>query len=456
MPILTRFFAVCGLFIGLPVLLSGQVNNSQFFNPHFATSGAQNQPSLLGSGFDNVQVNFLNTYGWFGNNNMDYGHVQDIIDADQITSELVDETLNKLDQYNNHLTTGAEFTPVSVAFKLGTGDHPTALVAGAKVSTISNLQYSRVLLNVAWNGNKQFKGEEVNLGPFKWNLLPSKEYYVGGAKTFPLDNEISIRPGIRLRYIQSSGSIFTERGNLLMYTQEDARRIRFTSDYKVHTALQNRDDPTDFNPMTNLGSGYGLDLGFTTEISEQLSASLSVADLGRIKFNENTKSFSKNETFDFEGVRFRITNVEDDDVFNFNTDSVEALLDPNISEDAYTMPLGSRLIFQGQYKFHKIARDDEELYKHQVYFLYVQGFENHLKASTSPYASLGYTYDAAKLINLGGSAAMGGYNKFTLGPYFSLNFGAYRLGLASNNLLPLIFPTAGTGFDASLNMALSF
>lgn len=457
MKFLLQFFTFWGFVTMVSFSAIGQVNNAQFFNPHFSTSAAQSQPSLLGKGFDNFEVNLLNTYFWVGNNNMDYAQIQSILEADQITSDLVDETLDKLDQYDNHLSTGLEFTPISVAFKVGDEEEPISIVTGAQVSAITNFQYSSVLLNTAWNGNKQYRGQEVNLGPFKWNVLPTKEYYLGGAKTFSLDDEISIRPGVRLRYIQSSGSIYTERGDLLMFTQDDARRIRFTADYKVNSALQDRQEFTDIDPLTNLGTGYGVDIGLTTVISEQLSATLSAADLGQVKFDESTKIYTKDEDFNFEGLEFQATNVDEEDVFNFNPDSLESLLDPNTSNDSYTMPLGSRLIFQGQYKFNQITRDeDEEIYKNRLYFLYVQGFEDHLKGSTNPYVSVGYTYDAAKFANLGTSVSYGGYNRFTLGPYFSLKFGPFKLGFASNNLLPLIVPEAGTGIDGSFNMALSF
>lgn len=455
MAFFTRFRILLICFCCLPFMTLGQVNNAQYFNPDLSTSGARHQPSLAGEGIDRFEISFLNTHAWVGNNNLSYGQIRDVLDADELTQDLVDETLNELERYNNHLSAGLEFTPFSLAVNIGSGEHPFTLTAGADVRVLTNFQYSKVLLDVIWNGNKQYRGEEVNLGPFKWNLLPVQEYYIGGSKAFDAGSGITLKPGVRLRLIQSMGSIYTERGDFMMYTQEDARRIRFDADYKVNTALQDRDDIGNIDFMKSIGSGFGMDLGLTTRISEKLSATLSVADIGSVNFNENTKTFSKNETYDFEGVNFRLNDPEEED-FTINMDSAEAFLEPNKSEEAYSMPLGTRFIFQGNYQFGEFTRNDGEGFKHQVYFLYVQGFNNHLKASSKPYFSGGYTCDLAKFINVGGSLSMGGYNPFTIGPHVSFKFGPYKLGLASNNMLPLLIPEAGTGFDASLNMALSF
>ena len=433
-----------------------QVNNAEFFNPHWSQLGARSQPSLAGKSVDNVEVSFLNTYFWLGNNNMDYAQIRSIIDSDKITQDLVDNTLDKLEKYNNHLSTGLSINPVSLAINIGPEESPITLTTGVDARFMANLQYSKVLLNTIWYGNEQYKGEEVNLGPFKLNALPVQEFYVGGTKAFNVGKGITLKPGLRLRYIQSNASVYTERGDLLMETRSNARSIQFSADYEMHTAFQDRNNPENFEPLEYLGRGFGIDVGLTTRISEKLSATLSVADIGSIRFDKSVKNYQKNETFEFRGVNFEVTNVEEDDVTNVKLDSLLGFIEPKESEDAYNMPLGTRFIFQGNYRFGKVVRNDEDAYKHSLHFLYVQGFNHHLKASENPYFSAGYTWNPGGLLNVGGSVSTGGYNAFTLGPHVSLKLGSFKAGLASNNLLPLIIPEGGTGVDASLNMALSF
>ncbi len=434
---------------------SGQVNNSVYFSKHFNTTAANTQPSMLGRDFENFELNLLNTYAYFGNTAMTWGRVNEIAGAETIDQDLVDKTLADLEE-NNHLTAGANFTPLSLAFKINDGNSEFLTFSlSARTRALSSFQYSNTLFDVVWNGNKKFKGQNVNLGPAKLNAVPISEYSLGLSGPLPLDlGDILIRPGLRFSFMQSFASFYTERGNLFMSTQENARAINFKGDYRFNRAGNFTND--NFNLVNTRGTGLGIDAGVTVDIGDQISGTLSITDIGNINFDTEVKNFDEREAFAFRGINVDVVSTVENDGVQVSADSVTNIFEPDTSNNAFDMPLGTRLILQGEYKLGEFRKDGEDYYKHHFFFLYQQGFQDHLNAITRPYFSVGYTHSIDNTFNFGGSLSMGGYNKFAFGPYLSLNAGPFKLGLGSNNILPLIGEDLGTGVDASFNLALSF
>jgi hypothetical protein len=86
----------------------------------------------------------------------------------------------------------------------------------------------------------------------------------------------------------------------------------------------------------------------------------------------------------------------------------------------------------------------------------VQGMADYLNTTTKPVLHAGYTYSFLNILNIGTGMTLGGLNGFMAGAHLSLKANFFKLGFASNNLLPLISDKAGRGTDIHVFLGFSF
>lgn len=449
-----RYIALTLILLFAHHFANAQYNNLAHFGGHFSTQSSMYQPSHLGKNIDEFEIKLLGAYGWFGNTSFNYDLVEKALSSDPVEPETVDDIIDKLEG-DNLLGAGAYVqAPLSAAVKIPKDDEEFFTFSiGARATANANFEFSNNVMEVLWEGNKQFRGQRINLGPVEGNVALNQEYYLGYTMPIELESvdDVSIRPGIRLSVIQSDLSVYTEKGNIFMETEQDGKYIEFENDYNYHTALAGLND---IELFSGVGSGFGVDLGITTHYKEHMEASLSVIDIGSITYSGNVESYSNSATFRYEGVEVDPINVVEDQSVDVNIDSIETFLDPTISDDDYSMPLGTKLVLQGTYRLQEDDYNEETFFKHNIHFLYVQGFNNHLDASSRPFFSLGYDYNLNKIFHAGASLGYGAYNNFMFGPYVSVKGGPVRFGIGTNNILPLF--GGGTGADLSVNLSLAF
>lgn len=463
-PITCRFPILIGCLMALgalPLQINAQVNSGVNFNQHFSTVAAKNQPALLGEGFDNVEIGLANTYGWVSNNSISAKTVNDALTADVLSDALINETIDEFEQ-ETLISAGAVVTPFKAGVKIKNNQKQEvlsfSLSAGAEV--LSNIQLNRTFVSLAWNGNRQYRDETVQLGEININALPMRNYSLGLAAPFELKSAgINIRAGLRARYIEGIGSAYTENGELSMYTDPDARSLEFESNLRANTSIPDTDAEIKDVPVdiASTGSGFGVDLGVKVQVDEQVSFMASVADLGSVTFTEETKNYERSGPYEFTGLDVAIGRPNDDGKeLSLTADSTREIIDYQETEEDYTMPLGARAIFQSHIKVEKDYHKEDTLYKHHIYLHYQQGFQNHLRATEQAFLSFGYTYNLNNVLNAGGSISFGGYSQLAAGPYLSTQLGPFKLGIGSNNMLALINKRWGNGGDVSFNMGLAF
>jgi hypothetical protein len=95
-------------------------------------------------------------------------------------------------------------------------------------------------------------------------------------------------------------------------------------------------------------------------------------------------------------------------------------------------------------------------YKHQLSAMYLQGFDNYLSSTKTPYLAVGYTRSFNDKLNLGANAGIGGITGGTFGLLASVKLGAFVFGLNSNNIIPLIASNGGRGADLGMLLGLAF
>jgi hypothetical protein len=428
--------------------LVAQYNLTTIYSNHNDLNASRYEPSEL-----ILEKKFQiggNYYFWLGNTFLDYSTVSQFFNASTLTQDAITRVIQKA-KNKNILGIGQDWQVIGFAFQLA-NKLDFSFCINEKFGM--SFQIPKNLLKLALEGNKQFAGEQVSLGPTRLNANYWREFVLGSAFNLfgdPADEELAIRGGIRAKYITGLGAIFMPKGEVDMFTEAQGRYIDMNIDYEVNTAGISKGQ---FGFFKSHGSGFGIDLGLTAFVSDRLEFNLSLIDVGTITYNKNVTNYKKSETLRYDGVLI-------EDLFgsrSINTDSIRTFFQvkPGTTGEKFNMPLGSKLILQAEYKTNN-DKDGDKYVDNAIYLTYVQGLNNMPGATTRPYFSVAYNHDFSKIFDLGISLGLGGYNIATAGMYFSLNLGnSVKFGLGSDNLLPLVAKKAGTGIDVSANMTLSF
>ncbi len=428
--------------------LVAQYNLTTIYSNHNDLNASRYEPSEL-----MLEKKFQiggNYYFWLGNTFLDYGTVRQFFNQSTLSQDAIARVVEK-SKDKNILGIGQDWQVIGLAFELA-----NKLDFSFSVNEKFGMSFEvpKNLLKLALEGNKQFAGQQVSLGPTRLNANYWREFVLGTAFNLfddPADEELAIRGGIRAKYIMGLGAIFMPKGEVDMSTEAQGRYIDMDIDYEVNTAGISSGE---FGFFNSHGSGFGLDVGLTAFISERLEFNLSLIDAGTISYNKNVTSYKKSETLRYDGVLI-------EDLFgsqSINTDSIGTFFqaDPGSTGGKFNMPLGSKLILQAEYKTNN-DKDGDKYVHNAIYLTYVQGLNNMPGATTRPYFSVAYNHDFNKIFDLGISLGLGGYNVAAMGMYFSLNLGnSVKFGLGSDNLLPLVAKKVGTGIDLSANMTISF
>jgi len=423
--------------------LFSQYNVSVTYCNHNDVNASRYEPSELHLGKKHFQLSG-NYYLWAGNNAFHYGLFDKLQKDKELTNEDIDNLLSSMHPTKNTLGLGQDYQILGLAFQIKN----IAFAFSVVDKFAFDFNYTRNFLSLLWQGNKQFAGQNIDLGPLSMNAQYTREF--AGATAFNLfgDMEKGVRLGIRAKYIQGLGALSMPTSQLKMYTEPDGRYIDVGFNYHLNISGLSKFDPLAFN-----GTGYGADLGATFNFSPKFSLDASVLDIGAVNYNKNLKSYAKMGTYRYEGMF--IKNFFS--VPEMNTDTLAAVFEPVETEgNSFSVALPTRLLLQGELKLGK--KDDESLQpKHAFFFTYIQGFNQKPGGTKRPYLGVAYNYDLHEILDIGASAALGGYNRYAIGTFFSLNFfHTLKLGIGSDNLMPLIIKKSGTGIDVSLNASLSF
>ena len=449
------------------VVLSGlntqaQYNFSQINNPHTHNLAASQLPSLLGDDMRTGEIHFLNPYLGFGNNFISAYDVQQLSQSGKLSNEYIDGILNKIPKEAN-LWAGLDMPIFNIFFNVNkkVREPFISFGLGMRSKVDVNVTMNKDLFSLAYQGNKQFAGETVNLSP-SMNFLFYNEYFLAAAGQFKILNlgklkTITVKPAMRLRMLNGMASLSMPDSRIDMYTEPDGRYVEFNTQLEANMS-SSVDTPDveggfgdfDLQSLKASGKGFGLDLGLGVTLFENIKVHIGVTDMGSINFNRNAINYSKNASYTYDGVDLN------DPENTINAGSLEEIIQPDKSYNSYKMSLPTRFILSGSYQLKLKQKRKVPYYVHNISSTYVQGFSNYLSSSRSPALNMGYAYNFKNIINTGANITLGGLNKFMGGGHLGLRLGAIKLGFASNNLLPIVSSKAGRGTDFNMYFGIYF
>ncbi len=467
-------FFLLFLLFALPNL-KAQINAPVIYTPHFHWQAARYQPSKLGLSSTKIDIHVAPLMGiqaWAGNTSLSLEKIVDLLDTETITTEDVDEKVNDLDPINR-VGFGAYIQPLSLSLKFFKNetlpsDTSQSGFASTKVElfTISldltervegTALVSDVVGQLAWNGNAQFAGQTVSIGENSVDAFWQREIAIGAALPVWRNRDFDIRAGGRVKYIIGVASVHTDvfENSLTtpaLNTANINSQLDFGLNYRVNKAFS-EDDWTSSDVISGTGKGFGLDLGGTLTFQQRYRASLSILDIGSVRYTKEVENYYRQGDASFAGVELDFDSNQDDSDF---LDSLWNELEPLESQEAFTMPLPTRLSLQLEYGVPAQDKNNLDYFRHQAFLTYTQGFRDIGASTKKSQFNLAYTYSSSTRFSVGTTLGLGGYYGFAWGTYLSAQLGAFDIGLGSGNLLGAFSQRTARGVDVSFNMGLSF
>jgi hypothetical protein len=223
------------------------------------------------------------------------------------------------------------------------------------------LSYPKSLPELIWNGNAPYVGQTVNVS-LKAQMFDWNEWSAGLSHSF---GRFTI--GVRVKYLAGISALQTDNNHntATIYTDPDIYQLTLNTDYGFHSSsLISAIDTSGlgFNvKLANLkkkiftsNPGMALDLGFTWKVSDKMTISASVLDLGgTIQWVEDAAYHLSQGNYTYSGVTFpggSIINGTDSLNFKTKLDTLNDIFKFNKTPEKFTTKLPVRAYVNISYK----------------------------------------------------------------------------------------------------------
>jgi len=291
------------------------------------------------------------------------------------------------------------------------------------IKGIGLIDYSGALPAVAIQGNAPFIGQNISLDT-DFSFQAYQEYAFGAA--IQLDN---ITIGGRLKYLSGIATVITRKSEINLLTDDDIYQLFLDMDVEIDVAGNNTSSLNDidlgrigFNFSGN--HGVGIDLGIDWQINESMSFSVSLLDIGEINWKKSPRTYTANETFEFDGLSLGTLTFDGEEVLNFDTaqDSLDIIkFDEN--PGAFSTNLSPQLYVGVGYEIN------------EKWHLNATGYYTSIHNNTFSAFSLGANYQLFKNFNIGTAYGVMNDETFLLGLNATLQLGSLQLYAMTDNIL---------------------
>ena len=455
------------LFLTIPFHIKGQVNFHTIQNQHTSNTAATYFPSMLGKDCKFFDLDLFTINAGAGNSLFSLYDLEQLGAAGTNEQTFLNRKLERA-RKRNTVFLGTDVNLLNTAFRVPIGDN-TIIRGGFGIRQRNEFQFSvdKNMLSLILNGNKQFAGQSINLLP-SINFLSLLDYHFTGGFEYASSRLGGRRltTAITLHRLTGLANLRSRESQLEFYTAPDGRYIEVDAQLEVNTSsivnsssnsnIADVDLPARDLLTKGCGKGWGIDLGGSLELTDNIDLHAALIDLGFIRFNELSTTYTGDELIRFEGL-------EVEGIYNpsINTDwDGDTLADIfKLTETAgeYTIGLPTKLLLCGQWHSAVIEKKRVAFSRHTVSACIVQGFRNYLSSSTIPALNLGYTLSAGNILNVGVNTSLGGlYGGISGGGFISLRGSVVKLTLGSNNLAPLLFSRAGRYTDVYFGLSILY
>lgn len=344
---------------------------------------------------------------------------------------------------NNQLFTNFEVETVSASF----GIKNVRFSFNHAMKFNAFFDYPRDLVELAWNGNSQFIGETINIGP-DFQAFAYNEFGLGAAMKFA-----NISAGARLKVLTGIGDVSTDRTNASLYTDPDIYQLTFNTDYRINSSSffaydQNGDFSLDFgefsfNQIATPNIGFALDLGAAIQL-DKLELSASVVDLGGIKWNKNTTNYSSLGEYTYEGLDISDIINDDDISFEETLDTLSEIFNFEETSVSYSTMLPTKVYLSGTYKVNDFFKAGGLIYS-EVY-----------RGRMFPAFAASATVNVSKIVSVGAVYAIRNKTYTNVGLNTTIKVGPVQFFAVTDNVIAAFKPYDSRNVNARLGLNLLF
>jgi len=188
----------------------------------------------------------------------------------------------------------------------------------------NDIAYSADLVKLYLEGNQQFIGQSIDIGP-NGQIYSLNSYGFLISHKWPKVT-LGLKP--RLLFGQHFGN--TPNSSAILTTSDDVYQLILNTDYRFdNVGVLQFEDANFLNyqlaaldrwNFTSPNSGVALDVGIQLRFSDIFRFSLSMIDWGSINWDRNVRSYESRQSTTYEGVEIQ-------DLFNKQSISIAGLLD---------------------------------------------------------------------------------------------------------------------------------
>ncbi len=219
----------------------------------------------------------------------------------------------------------------------------------------SFLNYPKNLAEFITNGNAQFIGQTVEIGP---DVQVSTYHETSLGLGYQLNEQISI--GGRLKLLNGIFDLSTTRTSLQVTTDSEIYQTILNADYVFNSSgfleydgfdnFDVNDDLGDLvlNNLFGSNTSLGVDLGIHFDV-EKFDLAISVLDLGELSWETDVFNYAIQGIYEYEGLD--ITEVLfDNDAETSLRDTLQDIYQAEETQNAYASTLGPKVYISGSYK----------------------------------------------------------------------------------------------------------
>lgn len=318
---------------------------------------------------------------------------------------------SKLKKQKNYIAFNTRIDVLSFGFNVS----PSTQIMMNVTEVISlSLKLNKDLFRLVNEGNAAFLGTTPNLSDMGVNATHYREY--GISVNHQLNEKL--RLGTRLKYLYGMENIYTQKSDLSLVTDAETYELTVETDVNINTSgFNNEKDGT--KPFDKgVGNyvagrnnrGFGVDLGAFYELNDKFSFSASIVDLGFIRWNDFTKTYTSKGSYSFDGVDIDVfgNDTLGNDPFDEILDTLSDELGFTESTGSYSSPLVTKVYLGGNYQINERSFAGL-VFKSDIF-----------RGEIIPSYSVSYGRKMTKWITLTGaySSINGTYNNLGLGAVF--------------------------------------
>ncbi|MGM0613747.1 MAG: DUF5723 family protein [Bacteroidota bacterium] len=380
-------------------------------------------------------------------------HFQDVIENRGDSSYLLlDELVNDKLNESNHIAFHVSHELLSFGFRAAENMYFNFALNNR---TNFRFTYPKELFALPYNGNAAYVGEKVELTPLSLKATDYVEMALGAAWEEPG----KWSAGLRFKLLFGRANIWTEKVYASLKTEEQGYDITAEAEMLTRLTmppgidLMNTDsigEPNFEEYVLNTSNvGLGVDFGFNYFITDDVSLSASVIDLGSINFNQNTYKYGNERTeVTFEGFdAYNYVNLSDsatsEEIEN-TLDSIGRKFNMETTREDYSMPLTTRFYLGGQFHINE---------NQQAGLLFRGQFFN---GDFWPAITASYNHRFGRVFSLAASYTATHDSYMNIGLGGALNMGPIQLYVASDNWMAAFRPEQTKYFNLhfGLNVAI--